>query len=199
MSSPRNTTRDMQDTATSLGFLLQAGADGGASRAIEDMEAQGQRELVASTVLPFPGFGDSDADFEALGFTFGDKVPGDDLFRQATLPEGWTRAGTDHAMHSDVLDERGIARVGVFYKAAFYDRRADMHIINVGAKAAGQWIYGADDQEPTLHPALTAEELADAKASAEAYVKKAEEHPDIYRDRLPRAESLLKRIAEVAS
>lgn len=166
---------------------------------IEAQEAQGQRELVASTVLPFPGFGSSDADFEALGFTFGDKVPGDDLFREATLPEGWTRKGTDHAMHSEILDERGIARVNVFYKAAFYDRRADMHIINVGHRAATQWIYGDRDEKPTLNPALTAEELGDAKSSAERYLEQAEESPDIYGDRLPRAEALLKRIAEVQS
>ena len=198
MSTPRNTTRDMQDPGNSLAFLLQANAGGSPSNAIENMEAQGQRELVASTVLPFPGFGASDADFEALGFTFGDKVPGDDLFRQATLPEGWTRKGTEHAMHTDVLDERGIARVAVFYKAAFYDRRADMHIINVGGRAATEWIYG-DDEEPSLHPGLTAEELADTKAGAESYLVSAEEHPDIYADRLPRAKALLKRIAEVSA
>lgn len=184
MSSPRNTSNadPMENLVAAMG-------------GIEAQEAQGQRELVASTVLPFPTWGHSDADFEALGFTFGDKVPGDDLFRQATLPEGWTRQSTDHAMHSDVLDERGIARVGVFYKAAFYGRRADMHIINVGHRAATEWIYG-DAKEPTLNPALTAEERATAKASAEGYLEKAEENPDIYKDRLPRAHSLLERIAE---
>ncbi|HEY9395862.1 MAG TPA: hypothetical protein VIP58_17045 [Nocardioides sp.] len=185
MNSPRNTSKSdpMENLLAAMG-------------GIEAQEAQGQRELVASAVLPFPGWNSSDADFEALGFTFGDKVPGDDLFREATLPPGWTRKGTEHAMHTDVLDERGIARVGVFYKAAFYDRRADMHIINVGGRAAQQWIYG-DDEELTLHPGLTAEELADAKAGAEAYLVSAEEHPDIYADRLPRAEALLKRLAEV--
>lgn len=198
MSTPRNTTRDMQDPGNSLAFLLQSSADGSPTNAVESMEAQGQRELVASTVLPFPGFRASDADFEALGFTFGDKVPGDDLFREATIPDGWTRKGTEHSMHSEILDERGISRVGIFYKAAFYDRRADMHIINVGGKAAQQWIYGAD-ADLSLHPGLTTEELADVKAGAEAYLVSAEEHPDIYADRLPRAEVLLKRIAEVSA
>lgn len=198
MSTPRNTTRDMQDPGNYLAFLAQSLSDGGPSGAIEAQEAQGQRELVASTVLPFPAWNQSDADFEALGFTFGDKVPGDDLFREATLPAGWTRKGTEHAMHTEVLDERGIARVGVFYKAAFYDRRADMHIINVGHKVAQQWIYG-DDKELVLHPALTAEEIADAKVGAEHYLVDAEQHPDIYGDRLPRAKTLLERIAQVQS
>jgi hypothetical protein len=185
MNSPRNTSKS--DPVENL-----LAAMGG----IEAQEAQGQRELVASTVLPFPGWNSSDADFEALGFTFGEKVPGDDLFREATLPDGWTRAGTGHAMHSDVLDERGIARVGVFYKAAFYDRRADMHIINVGAKVARDWIYG-DAKTLTLRPDLTDEELTDAEKSAESYLADAAEHPDIYGDRLPRAKAFLKRLAEV--
>src|SRR5262245_10694052 len=104
---------------------------------IEAQEAQGQREMVASTVLPTEvNFRESDADYEALGFTFGEVVAGDPLFRQATLPEGWSRKGSDHAMWSYVVDERGIERVGVFYKAAFYDRKAGLNIINVGYQAA---------------------------------------------------------------
>lgn len=111
MTTPENTTkRDALDHV--------AGALGGSERYITDMEAAGQRQVVNSTVLPYAYDGD-DTPFEALGFSFGEKVPGDDLFRQATLPEGWTRDGTEHAMHSVIKDERGIARVGIFYKAAY--------------------------------------------------------------------------------
>ena len=189
MTSPRNTSK-----ADPIENLVVAMAPAG----IEAQEAQGQCEMVASTVLPSEvNFRESDADYEALGFTFGEVVDGDPLFRQATLPEGWARKGSDHAMWSYVVDERGIERVGVFYKAAFYDRKASMNIVNVGYQAATEWIYG--DGEPSLHSGLTAEELQAAKAQAEAYLKSAEEHPDIYGDRLPRAHSLLARIAEVQS
>ncbi len=32
-------------------------------------------------------------------------------------------------MWSDLLDEKGRKRGAIFYKAAFYDRRADMHLV----------------------------------------------------------------------
>lgn len=98
---------------------------------IEAMEARGQQQLVESTDLPTQISGGTQADFEALGFTFGEPHAHDPLFRPATLPEGWTKQGTDHSMHSKILDTLGRERVGVFYKAAFYDRRADMHLNTV--------------------------------------------------------------------
>jgi hypothetical protein len=94
---------------------------------IEGQERAGQAVLVASTDMPKEMSPSREA-FEAVGFKFGDDV--DELFVKATLPPGWTRATTSHAMHSDVLDERGRKRVGVFYKAAFYDRRADAYLVN---------------------------------------------------------------------
>lgn len=93
---------------------------------IERQEKAGQQALVASTDMPKEMSPSREA-FEKLGFKFGDDV--DELFVKATLPPGWTRAATDHSMHSDVLDEKGRKRVGVFYKAAFYDRRADAHLV----------------------------------------------------------------------
>ena len=177
--SPRNTSQDDP-------FLkLLVAMDGGG---IEAQERQGQRELLRATTLPTDTRGRDD-EFIALGFTFGDKVPGDDLFREATLPEGWKREGSDHAMHSYIVDERGIKRVNVFYKAAFYDRKADMHIINVGGHYATEWIYG--EGEPSLPDGLTDDERAAAAQWAEGYLRNAEEYPDIYGDRKPRAESLL--------
>lgn len=182
MSAPENTTkRDALDHF--------AGMLGGTDRYITDMEAAGQRQVVNSTVLPY-AYDRDDAPFEALGFTFGEQVPGDNLFRQATLPEGWTREGTEHAMHSVIKDERGIARVGIFYKAAFYDRRADMSIQNVGGRVATSWIYG-DETNPTLNPALTADELEAARRSASQYLKDAEDYPS-REDRVSRAQALFK-------
>lgn len=93
---------------------------------IEAQEKAGQGALVASTNMPLELTPSKEA-FEALGFTFGEKI--DDVFQHATLPPGWTRAATAHSMHSEIRDETGKVRVGVFYKAAFYDRRADAYIM----------------------------------------------------------------------
>lgn len=98
-----------------------------------DMESAGQRQLAGSTWLPAEG--DWDA-LCALGFAKGDPVPGDPLFVEATTPAGWIRQSTDNAMCVEILDERGLPRVGIFYKAAFYDRDAHFWIIDVGAHVA---------------------------------------------------------------
>lgn len=112
--------------------LLEA-AVGGPNAAIEGMEKRGQAELVNSDRLPtsFGTFRDPAAEqaaFEALGFTFGDPDPHDPLFRPATLPAGWQRQADPHSMASWLVDELGRRRVAIFYKAAHYDRRADMHL-----------------------------------------------------------------------
>ena len=33
-------------------------------------------------------------------------------------------------MHTDILDENGVVRGSIFYKAAFYDRDAHMHLLS---------------------------------------------------------------------
>lgn len=88
---------------------------------IEAQERAGQVALVASQQMPVEMHPSREA-FEGVGFTFGEPV--DELFLAATLPAGWARVATDHAMHSDIVDGKGRKRVSVFYKAAFYDRRA---------------------------------------------------------------------------
>lgn len=120
---PRNTAKD--DPGLSLASALQHGA----SESIERMEAEGQRQIVASEMLPTEILGATKADFEALGFVFGDPVTGDELFQAATLPQEWSREGSEHTMWSYVVDETGKQRVAIFYKAAFYDRRAHMSIV----------------------------------------------------------------------
>jgi hypothetical protein len=63
----------------------------------------------------------------AFGVEFGEPV--DDLFRSAKLPVGWTlRASPDHAMYSNLLDDRGRKRATIFSKSAFYDRDAFMSV-----------------------------------------------------------------------
>ena len=131
---------------------------GGSPAAIERMEADGQRQLLESCDLPTKG--SDDPEFLRLGFTFGEPHQHDPLFRPATLPKDWRRESTDHAMHTKIVDELGRERVGVFYKAAFYDRRADMRLTTVHSYVSSLLYYGGT---PILD-----EEWATAEAVAEA-------------------------------
>lgn len=124
------TQRRVTDTAKQAretpGLLLAQAIAHGTSGAIENMEAQGQEELVASEVIPsdFRKFGE--ADLTALGFVLGPPDPNDPMFRPATFPEGWSVKPTDHSMWSHVVDAKGRQRFSIFYKAAYYDRHAHM-------------------------------------------------------------------------
>lgn len=112
---------------------LQAALDGDIDNAIvastpggiEAQEAAGQKDFVASQTLP------KDCpreELEKLGFVFGDDA--DDIFINVQFPDGWTKKATGHSMHNDLLDEKGRKRGGIFYKAAFYDRHASLHLTN---------------------------------------------------------------------
>lgn len=127
-----NTAETMKEPANALAFLAAAMGPGGPSRAIEEQERAGQAQLVSSDRLPTGlSGGCADADFEDLGFAFGEPDSHDPLFRPATLPEGWKRAASGHEMWSHIVDQLGRRRVAVFYKAAHYDRRAHMHVVTV--------------------------------------------------------------------
>ena len=98
----------------------------GASESILRQESQGQQELVQSMVLP-----KRCSDWETLkrwGIVRRKDV--DDLFCECTLPEGWSKQATGHSMWSDLLDDRGLKRAGIFYKATFYDRDASIGVCN---------------------------------------------------------------------
>lgn len=163
--------------------------DGG-SGYITDMEAAGQRQVVASSLLPKAG---PWGELAALGFVRGEDR--DELFCEATLPPGWTREGSDHAMHSYVLDPRGIRMVNVFYKAAFYDRRAGMHLLNPGNDAATEVLYG---DGPAVLPAkwelFTEDERAAFHAGLTHMGVEIAEYPTIYgkyADRLAEVRALV--------
>lgn len=150
---------------------------GGSSRYIEEMERDGQRQLVDSTDLPSESERTDDSVYEALGFTFGQPHAHDPLFRPATLPEGWKREGSDHAMWSYIVDDKGRRRVSIFYKAAFYDRKASMGIVHP-TNVLGEIEFA--DQEPTSLPIddlLTAE---DARAWIDGERERIREHRDRY-------------------
>ena len=123
---------------------------------IEAQEAWGQRELVESQDLPVDT-GDTDQEFLDLGFTFGKPHSHDPLFRPATLPKGWRKEASDHSMGSYLVDDKGRQRVHVFYKAAFYDRCANMYLLAPTTRLM-RAIWG--DDEPAgveLDELLTAE------------------------------------------
>ena len=109
----------------------------GTDAMITRQEAQGQRDLVNSAVLPRDGIEQA----AQMGVEVGEPV--DDLFVSVVLPAGWRKVATSHSMWSDLLDDQGRKRAAIFYKAAFYDRSAHMSVcraINVTRR------YSDDDQ-----------------------------------------------------
>lgn len=138
----------------------RSGGRGGSGAFIEEMEREGQAQLVTSDRLP-TRMDPAQPEWEALGFTFGEPDPHDPMFRLATLPEGWKRKGSSHAMWSYITDQHGRDRVSIFYKAAFYDRDAFMGLISLGR-------YVADSVEHDAGPIVFDDEWATRAAVAAA-------------------------------
>lgn len=90
---------------------------------IEAQEAAGQADFVQSQTLPIDC---PQEQLETLGFMFEDAA--DDIFVNVKFPQGWHIEPTDHSMWSELVDPSGNVRAGIFYKAAFYDRHADMRL-----------------------------------------------------------------------
>ncbi len=61
------------------------------------MEIENTSTREPSIYLPTDTLG-TDEKFLALGFTFGEPHPNDPMFRATTLPKGWTREASYHAM-----------------------------------------------------------------------------------------------------
>lgn len=100
---------------------------GGNPGAILQQESRGQKELVNSTQLPTECRAEDRAKLEAAGVVFGEPNENDPLFCDVTLPAGWKKVETDHSMWTDLVDGDGVKRGAIFYKAAFYDRRATLY------------------------------------------------------------------------
>lgn len=101
---------------------------GGNPNAIENQEAQGQQDLIASDQLPkkcnTPNDGNAAAVYSKMGIKVFTTSKGDDLFIGVKLPAGWKKQATDHSMWNNLVDDKGRIRATFFYKAAFYDRNA---------------------------------------------------------------------------
>lgn len=190
---PIDTSR--QDLALHLLGAMGMGTSG----YIENQEAAGQRQLVNSDRLPVDS-GGTDADFEAVGFTFGPPDEHDPLFRPATLPEGWKREGSDHSMGSYVVDPLGRRRVSVFYKAAFYDRRASMYLVSP-AGYLHEFLWGDDpDARPVLDEEWLTPEVADAELAKirDGQLAEAKEY-EVYATESTRTNDNRARLREIAA
>lgn len=117
-----DTTKEDPQTLLIMGMAM------GGSQAIERSEKEGQKALASSKQLPRKMNFGTDADLTDMGIKLGPNCE-DKLFRFAELPEGWKIKPTeDHSMWSNIVDARGLPRVSIFYKAAFYDRDAFMGV-----------------------------------------------------------------------
>lgn len=101
---------------------------------IEEMEKQGQEQLVAGSQLPatiWPPEGElGKKALVAAGVKFLQLSKGDPLFFDVELPKGWQLSETEHPMWSNLHDEKGRLRAKIFYKAAFYDRNARIDVLS---------------------------------------------------------------------
>ena len=160
---PRNTTDAIHNDPAEALLFLGTALSGGPAAAIEAQEAAGQREMVNSTVIPTKVLHSTEKDLTDLGFTLGPVVEGDPMFREATLPDGWKREGSNHSMWSYIVDQLGRRRCSIFYKAAFYDR--DAHI---SATSVDGYVYECfyNDTLPVLD-----DEWASREAVLAAIVK----------------------------
>lgn len=185
MSKPEDTTRKAQsDPGRVIAEAMIFGSDG----AILRQEAQGQEQMVNSTVLPtminnglrisrhkadairekraqhWPKdsaraireaiIDEQEANnqltrkaLEGWGFKFGDVCTGDPMFIEVELPEGWERKPSEHSMWSYIVDDQGRERIGVFYKAAFYDRKAHTDVLRrfIATSEIDDWTKPAEE------------------------------------------------------
>jgi hypothetical protein len=179
---------------------MMAMARGDPSDAIVMQEQRGGAALAASELLPTEMHPTDRAPWEALGFVFGDVVENDPLFRHVTLPPDWKKMQDPSDIYGrgvDVFDFRGIRRVSIFYKAASYDRKAHMSLLNVGNDVATGFIYSGTDANPVKEipwHKLTEAEVLDCLAGLASYLDNAKTHPHIYGDRAPRVEAEYSRV-----
>lgn len=99
---------------------------------VEKMEALGAEQLRNQrTVLPTKGLANDRERWGKIGVEVGTICSEDPLFTQAVLPDSWTiEEGSSSSDYWSVLkDENGYVRAKLFYKAAFYDRRASINLV----------------------------------------------------------------------
>lgn len=122
---PENTAKQAQAKGGARRLLTEA-AVLGTSGMVENMEAEGQRQLCGSgkVCLPSKMATECRARLETWGVIFPEINANwdDQVLGPADLPDGWEIKATGHSMHCDLVDGLGRLRAVIFYKAAFYDR-----------------------------------------------------------------------------
>lgn len=141
---PRNTTEEVQRFPE---LYLHLAQEDGTSNMIEEMEKQGQTSVNNSDTLPTEG--SENPNWAKVGVKFGDKVEGDELFRYVELPAGWKKQSTGHSMWNNLVDEKGRIRASFFYKAAFYDRGANIHMVR---RYSATYAQQGGDEAPVADP-----------------------------------------------
>ena len=103
---------------------------------IEASEKIGQIDVARSETLPRIGLlGEDRARWESVGVRIldeGDSTRAgteDALFCRVELPAGWRKVPADHYLYTNLVDQRGRERGQIFYKAAFYDRSANITML----------------------------------------------------------------------
>lgn len=118
----------------------------GKKQMIVKQEMLGQKQALDPAVLPKA----SSEDWQILkrwGFQKLKDI--DDLFCECIFPPGWKKETTSHRMWTDILDERGLARASYFYKAVYYDRRAN---ISINKRFISKNLVGGQDEiDPTVY------------------------------------------------
>ena len=84
-----------------------------------------QEIFYAKDILPIEGMINFEEQLTAMGFII-DQAEIDSLFRRVSLPPGWKKIATDHSLCLDLVDNLGRKRAGIFFKAAFNDRKSYM-------------------------------------------------------------------------
>jgi hypothetical protein len=126
-TAPTNTEREARENPAKI--LAEAMIAGSGGAAIEAQEARGLQELVRSQVLPAVIQTEGGKEIlEAAGVKFVGSVKGDDLFQYVVFPEGWRKVPMGNDYGTYLVDEKGRKRAHIFYKAASYDRYANMDL-----------------------------------------------------------------------
>lgn len=161
-------------------FVLQSLLGADPSDLIDAQEARGQQQLLTSDRLPTELRGER-AEWEGLGFTFGEPDPADPLFMPATLPNGWSKQASDSTLWTHISDQFGRRRVSILYKAALYDRHAFASLITVYQYVYTATYYGkpivTDDAWATPQAVLAAAEelIREAERRMELFAGNADE------------------------
>lgn len=116
----------------------------GKKQMIVKQEMLGQKQALDPTVLPKA----PSEDWQILkrwGFQKLKDI--DDLFCECIFPPGWKKSPY-YRMWTDILDERGLAKASYFYKAVYYDRRAN---ISINKRFISKDLVGGEDEiDPTV-------------------------------------------------